>query len=206
MPAMNGNLFRCRVRNSSGQVFSSPAKLTVIAGYTWVPPSAPFGMVPAAQQNQDMYSAVYGTYTPPGILTGSLVGSNFSMGLTANSDIAPPPFYGMNDWNLFSVYFATPGVKAFSFGVQLLSGSYNSGAPGTNSIQLWSLDGMTVYDSDGLATMSVNLSTIFHLTVPAAGQYVLQSEYVRVVSVPGANVLFSAGYTLGAGDQIALVA
>jgi len=203
MSTLDENLYRCRVRNAFGQVFSNPATLTVVAGYTWTPPLLSFDGDPLAAQ--DAYSAVY-VHAPTQFdsISSSLIGPAFTMASQLDDNLQPPTNGFIDGSNLFSVYFSTPGSKAFSFDLSLVSGSFPMLMPSGAGMALLLMDNTTVVDSANAAGTGP-ISTTFNLNVPAPGQYLVFGGYLRVCSAPGSTVKLQTGYNLGAGDQIALV-
>lgn len=197
--AQNGYKFRCRVTNQWGAATSASAELTVnSAGCTWTPlandPLNSIGLT-----DQGIYAASYvSNNTPPATISDSLVGTAFSSAATANNNTFPPGASVTSCSLATAITFGSSGAKSFNCVVSLLAGAYDIPFSGTQ-IGLYSMDGMTLYDSatdPSTGDMNTNLS----LTVPSAGQYMILFWANRAVASPGSNLQFELNHTM-AGDE-----
>lgn len=182
-----------------------PTPTPPVIVYTWSPPAI-FPLdegVPI--QNTDTYSAAYSLNGAFVSMTSGQAGSTFSNTSVFSNDLYPPGDALILGEVLFSVYFASPGLKQFNYSVLPVSGSFNdpSGNNG-NRLYLYSLDGVTIIDQDSHPD-SGSITTVLGVTVPESGQYLINFHTDRNGPSPGSFMQVAVNFILGAGDQMALV-
>jgi len=211
MPTLDGNLYRCRVRNAFGQVFSNPARLTVVPGYTWTPPN-PFIDADSDSYDLALESVGVASYLFPGGTGGvanttqqTLVGAVFTA-LGNNSQ--PVPGGELFPYILFSAYFASAGPINLPFTLTKTSGNYDLTFPTGILVELFDLgfSALDVWEAIPRLPPGDAAGTAI-LTIPAPGQYVVAYNASTSAEFP-AGVLTctqTISYTLQSGDQIATI-